>query len=415
MTSTDVLRPPPSDIKSRIKAWLMNWAMAHVGTVFRLLRAVWPIPHFGKFAAVTRYDDVKEVFASNSKFSVTYQAKLEVIMGKPQFFLGIDDDAQHNRATDAMRTVVRPADIPVRLVPAVLAAAEQAVAKAGGRIEVVDALVRQVTFDVLCDYFGTPDPPGADMRVWATRLFEFQFADPGNDPVLRKEVDVIAPAMQAHIQNLIDERKKSRGSKDDVLGRCIDKQAQGEPGFSDDDIRSALIGFVVGGLPQPPMVVPQALEQLLRRPAILAEAQQAAKDNDDKLLAGYLFEAMRFDPLAPGLMRIAAVDRTIAAATPRATKVAKGTSVLVAFSSAMMDERRIPEPRRFNPRRLPHEYMHFGFGMHTCFGIHINQALLPLMLKPLLKKDKFRRAPGRAGHLTKRGAFADTLSVEYLP
>ena len=79
----------------------------------------------------------------------------------------------------------------------------------------------------------------------------------------------------------------------------------------------------------------------------------------------------------------------------------------------MMDERRVPEPRTFDPRRLPHEYIHFGYGLHTCFGIHMNQALLPLMLKPLLKRPGLRRAAGAAGRLRKRGAFADQLHVEY--
>jgi cytochrome P450 len=79
----------------------------------------------------------------------------------------------------------------------------------------------------------------------------------------------------------------------------------------------------------------------------------------------------------------------------------------------MMDERRVRDPRRFDPRRLPHEYMHFGHGLHTCFGIHMNQVLLPLMLKPLLRRNGLRRAAGLAGHLSKRGAFADRLWVEY--
>ena len=46
----------------------------------------------------------------------------------------------------------------------------------------VDTLVRRVTFDVLGDYFGVPKPPDGDLRVWATRLFEFQFADRGTIP-----------------------------------------------------------------------------------------------------------------------------------------------------------------------------------------------------------------------------------------
>jgi cytochrome P450 len=230
---------------------------------------------------------------------------------------------------------------------------------------------------------------------------------------LRAEVDEIAPALRGHLQAQIEQRRAQGIRTDDVLGRCLEMQANAEPGFLDDQIRTALMGFIVGGPPQPPMVVPQALEQLLRRPDALAGAQAAARSGDDELLAGYVFEAMRFDPLAPALPRIALRDWVIAEGTARARKVPKGATVLAAFSSAMMDERRIPEPLRFNPHRLPHEYMHFGYGLHTCFGIHINRALLPLMLKPLLKQPGLRRAPGRLGELRKRGAFAEQLYVDY--
>ena len=103
----------------------------------------------------------------------------------------------------------------------------------------------------------------------------------------------------------------------------------------------------------------------------------------------------------------------IAAGTTHAVMVPEGASVIVAFSSAMMDERRVFEPRRFHALRPPSDYMHFGYGLHTCFGIHINHALLPLMLKPLLRRANLRRAPGGAGRLVKRGAFAERLWVEW--
>ena len=168
---------------------------------------------------------------------------------------------------------------------------------------------------MLGSYFGIPNPPGEDLRVWATRLFEFQFVDRANDPALRAEVDVLAPRLRAHVQGLMDARRASGLSQDDVLGRCLAEQAAGNKRFDDDWIRVALMSFVVGGPPQPPMVVPQALEQLLRRPDELAGAQQAARDNDDQLLAGYFFEAMRFDPLGPALPRLATQDTVIAAGT----------------------------------------------------------------------------------------------------
>jgi cytochrome P450 len=77
----------------------------------------------------------------------------------------------------------------------------------------------------------------------------------------------------------------------------------------------------------------------------------------------------------------------------------------------MMDRRRVPDPSRFDPRRPAGAYIHFGHGLHRCFGAAINQAVLPLMLKPLLKRPNLRRAPGRAGRLRKQGPFAAELHV----
>jgi cytochrome P450 len=404
----DVLRPAPTGLKGRLLASLMAWGMeTGLPLFFRFLRALRWNRRLGVVFA-TRYDEVREVFLNHQAFGVPYAEKLNVIMGGHPFFLSMDKAEDHDRDTEAMRKVMRVEDIPARLIPEVERLGERIVDEANGRLEVVDQLVRRITFEVYQEYFGIP---GGNLPLWATRLFEFQFV--ASDAALRAEVDIIAPALRKHIQGLMDARRASEVVKDDVLGRCLDMQKKGTPSFDDGQIRSSLMGFIVGGPPQPPMVVPQAMEQLLRRPEVLEQAQQAARDNNGELLAGYVFEAMRFDPLAPFMPRVAMRDSIIAKGTPREVSVPARAKVLVSFSSAMMDERRLPDPQKFNPRRLPHEYIHFGYGMHQCFGIHMNKALLPLMLKALLKRDNLRRAPGAEGHLRKRGAFADRLYVNY--
>ena len=408
LDSREVLRPGPGGFKQK----LMNWGMAAIPFGFRLMRRFKPILSLRGTIVTSRYDDVREVFQNDALFAVPYKEKLDVIMGGKPFFLSMGDTPAYHAGANAMRKVVRPEDVGARIAPACAEMSARIVAEAEGRLEVVDRLVRRVTFDLLGDYFGVPKPPNGDLRVWGTRLFEFQFADGGNDPALRAEVNEIAPALRDHIDAEIA-RRRTAPAKDDVLGRCLALQAAGEPGFSDVEIRTALMGFIVGGPPQPPMVVPQALEQLLRRPEALAGAQKAAQNDDDCILAGYVFEAMRFDPLAPALPRVATADGTLAAGTPRQTAVKKGAHVMAAMSSAMMDEREVPDPRRFDPSRKPPEFMHFGCGLHTCFGIHINKAILPGMLKPLLARPNLRRAPGAAGHLSKRGPFSDALHVCY--
>lgn len=407
--TADPLRPAGGGVKAR----LTDWALGQAPLAFRVLREVWPIPRGQGMALVTRNDDVREVFLRDADFGVTYREKLDVIMGGEPFFLGMPDGEAYRQAVGALRLAVPHEDIPARLAPAFERRAEEAVREAGGRIEVVDALVRRVAFEVLLGYFGVAAPADGDLRVWATRLFEFQFADPGDDRALRAEVDDIAPRLRAHIDGLIrDRREAEQGGSDDVLGRCLALQAAGKPGFADAQIRSGLIGLVVGGPPQQPMIVPQALEQLLRRPDALAGAVAAARAGDDALVAGHVFEAMRFDPIAPALPRVAVRDCTIAAGTRRAAPIKAGTTVFVGLASAMRDGRRVSDPEAFDPRRPPHEFMHFGHGLHECFAAAINRTVLPLLLKPLLRRG-VRRADGLEGRLRKRGPFAERLVVEF--
>jgi cytochrome P450 len=386
----------------------MRWGMAALPLVFRVLRGIRPILKLGKTYIVTRYDDVQEVFATDRAFGVPWKPKLDVIMGGEPFFLGMADGPDYRRETSTLRQAVRRDDVPM-LADRVEAMAQAIVDASGGRIDVVD-LVRTVSFGYLSDYLGVPEPEGGSLAVWGTRLFEYQFV--ASDAPLIEEVKRVAPLFRQHIQGVIEHRRLADDGPDDVLGRCLAIQSS-DPAFTDARIGTDLMGLIVGGPPQPPMVVPQAFEQLLRRPEALVGAQRAARGGDDELLRGYVREAMRFDPLAPGLPRTVLTDWTIARGTRHQRAVKPGATVIAAFASAMRDDRRVPDPERFNPRRQPHEYIHFGYGLHECFGVHINHATLHRMIKPLLRQHNLRRAPGLSGYLSKAGVFAKSLWVQF--
>ena len=144
----------------------MNGAMAAMPFGFRLMRRFKPILSLGGTLVTSRYDDVREVFQNDALFAVPYEEKLEVIMGGEPFFLGMGDTPAYRAGTDAMRKVVRPEDVGAAPRPRAASMAARIVAEAEGRLEVVDALVRRVTFDLLGDYFGVPNPPDGDLRVW---------------------------------------------------------------------------------------------------------------------------------------------------------------------------------------------------------------------------------------------------------
>lgn len=401
MTVADViLRPGPT----LLGQWLIDRARATLPFVFGLLRKHRPVLKLGNLYLVTRHEDVRTVFAEDASFGVPYREKLDVILGGEAFILGLSDGDEYRAGLAAMRSVVRRADLPL-LAADVTARAEAIVAAAPGRVDLVD-LVRTIAFDFVARYLGVASPSGAELYLWGTRLFEYQFV--GSDMPLKAEVAEIAPLMRGQLRREIERCRAAPAGRDDVIARCVAAQAAGKPGFSDAQIVAGMTGMLVGGPPQPPMVVPQAMEQLLRRPIALAAAQAAARADDDRALAAHLMEAMRFDPLAPWMPRVALAPRTVGGQT-----IPAGAKVLASIASAMRDERHLPEPERFDAGRSPDQYIHFGYGVHQCFGLEINRATLHLMVKPLLKRERLRRAPGRTGRLKKRGVFASALVVEF--
>jgi hypothetical protein len=54
--------------------------------------------------------------------------------------------------------------------------------------------------------------------------------------------------------------------------------------------------------------------------------------------------------------------------------------------------------------------------MHTCFGAHINHAIIPAMLKPLLVQQGLRRIAGDVGQIDTEGTpFPVHLWLEFRP
>jgi len=76
--------------------------MDHLDFIFRILRNFWPIPVIGKFALVTRFDDVEQVVSLSQGFVNPYNEKLDVIMDGHPFFLGMTNSEAYTRDTTNM-------------------------------------------------------------------------------------------------------------------------------------------------------------------------------------------------------------------------------------------------------------------------------------------------------------------------
>ena len=354
-------------------------------------------------AIVTRREDLTDVLSRDDDFGVVYGPRMEMITGGENFFLGMQDTARYTRDVSNMRLAVRRDDVTLRVKPILDAVAHDLVDRARGRIDVPQQLTQPAAARLLADYFGTPGPSEPLIAEWTTTLFWYLFIDLKADPTLDARAVADAAAFRAWMDGHIAARKASGVAKDDVLGRCLAMQAGGMPGMSDVDIRNNLIGLLIGELPTLSAAANLALDELLNRPKAFADACAAARNDDEDALGAHIFEALRFRPLNPLIYRRAMRDTWVATGRLRARHIRKDTMVMASNLSAMFDPIAIPDATSFRTDRPWETYILWGYGMHACFGAHINRAALPAMLKPLLARPNLRRAAGAEGQVDNAG------------
>ncbi len=362
---------------------------------------------------VTRFADVREVLDREADFAVVYEPRMRKITAGENFFLGMQDSPAYQHDVSAMRLAARREDVERIVVPFVAQRASETVARIGSRIDVPAELALPTIAQMVGRYFGTPGPSEREMIDWTTIMFWYLFVDLGADPAVERKAMAAAAACRDYLDQTIAARKASHSDREDVLSRCLDLQRAGMLALDDLAIRNNLIGLIIGAIPTISKAAVHALDQLLQRPAALAEAQAAARRDDDAALGRSLFEALRFNPVNPVIYRRALADTWIAARTLRSRRIPKDSLVFAANLSAMFDPWRLEDPKSFRTDRPWEHYILWGYGLHTCFGAHINRAVIPVLLRPLLAQGPVRRAEGAAGRIDTEGTpFPVHFSVE---
>lgn len=403
------------DVESFVSG-LKAYGAAHPEALFKILRRVQPILVWKEFALVTRFEDVQEVLERDDVFDVPYAERMKEITDGENFFLGMRDGVRYSRDHTNMLSVVRRSDVSNIVKPLVEELAKSYVAPAKTRMDMVTELTRRVPTNMVCRYFGLTEVAEKDLFEWTSALFWYLFLDQQSDPAVRDKALLASANLNRYLDARIAARQaqlaEGAAATDDVLTRCLGLSQQ-LPGLTHRDIRNNLVGLLIGAIPTTATSAALALDQLLERPEQLKGAHAAAVAGDHDLVARYVFEALRFRPMNPGIFRIVNRDFELARDQVRSTWLREGMTVVAATQSAMFDKLQLDDPDEFRIDRQPRDYLFWGYGLHTCFGQYINQVQIPGLLEPLLAKRGLRRAPGPEGQLQLAGPFAGSLVVTF--
>jgi cytochrome P450 len=367
----------------------------------------------GGTVLVLRDADVREVLDRHDVFRVPYLPRMEAIGGA--FILGWDPEATPRYQLEddwlsAAAHVARADDRDVARLAAgarTTSARQIEVARRSGGLDVVADLADPVLDEAIGEYFGIHTPRPTPRLQWARAVFYGVFLNFAGVPAVRRAAEAAAGRLHDQFVAAVDSRDPR---DDDVLGRLLAAQ---DPAHELDRAAVArnMVGLTTAWVAQVCRVLPLALDVLLDRDAELREARQAAREGDVARVGAYVWEAARFRSQNPLVPRRCVTDHTLASGTT----IRAGASVWAMLQSAMMDGRAVEKPSRFRVGRPDGEHLHFGEGLHRCFGEHIARTQVAEMATALLACDGLRRAPGARGRLRWEGPFPAGLGVLVAP
>jgi cytochrome P450 len=375
---------------------------------FALMRSVAPVLPLGKQVWVFRDADVREILRRDQDFTLRPINATNIERRIGPFLLSLDDGPQYQHEVGVLRSMVHQGDVArIRKFVRQLTAELGAELAREGSFDLVSRFTRLVPLRLLETYFGIPGPDPETMLAWNRILFWDIFLNQKNDPSVMQKAEQAAEAFNAYLTELIDftqsQLQSSATVADTLLSRMIRLQGSDAPSLDNDGIRRTLAGTLLGAEEPIAKACVNILNQFFQRPRILEQAVAAAEKDDLDTVSKLAFEAFRFHPNLPVIIRHAERELQIGPEGKRKRTIPQGKTVYAFIASAMFDRRQFPEPGRFRLDRKREDYLFFGHGLHTCYGNYINYLVIPEMIAALL------RIPGLKpkGKIQFEGTFPD--------
>lgn len=410
---------------------------------FAVLRVVRPAMIVGNTLVVTKASDVREVLERFDDFVLG--EVIEPGMPWGSFLMTVDWREQHQRERQMLQSMVSPAtDLStIRAIAADVCRSRIAGAAKTGKIDVVAELSDPVMVRIFADYIGVTPLAGDDGRMARAmrRLAGIIMVNPpSGSQAWRDSRNDMEDLTRQLLAQLAAGRSNAGGGPatppKTLLGRLKRRHGQSpRPEWFDDDwIRRYLTGLVATGGATVIRGVTHAVDQLLERPDALRRAAALSSQLDElearahastpiavreaQLAAAReplrlcIYEALRFRPMLPLLVRDCPRDTIIANGTPRARRVPAGTRVIAPPLAAMFDAEAFPNPAAFEERPID-SYFHFGFGPRRCFGKYIADIAMLEIVRALMRLPGLARAGGSKGQVAYDGPAPCSLVVTF--
>lgn len=328
------------------------------------------------FWAFTRFSDNYDAFVDPTTYSSSHGTSLE-FMDTPKPNTGLMiwmDPPRHTRYRKLVSKAFTPARIG-ELEPMIRRIACEYLDPLVGRprFDGVKDFTARLPMDVISTLLGIPE---SDRGMVQQRSNLMLHRDPGNPMPTQAAFDAQIELLK-YVSELIADRRRS--PKQDLMTRLVEVELD-EDGvrsrLSDDDIRMFFSLLATAGNETVTKLLATAFHELWRNPD-----QRRILVDDPGVIQSAVEETLRFDPPSQYQGRVTTREVSL-----HGKKIPKGAKVLLINGASGRDERKFPDPDRYDVRREIDFHLGFGYGRHVCLGAFLARMESKIALQEFLRR-----------------------------
>jgi cytochrome P450 len=363
LSSIPVSQLDPYSDDALAEPWQTYTALQNLGS------AVW-LEKYEMFA-LTRYDSVIRALKDASVFSSASGVMMNDQMN--QMLRGntlCSDGADHRRLRRITANPLAPAMLN-GLKQDITTKAEQIVDRlvAKGRFCAVTELATALPIDIVAGAVGLPQEGRERMLVWAEQMYNC--FGPLNDRA-RSAFPVLDEMMHYATTQAVRGKLKPGGWAEAILD-AVDR------GEADQAVRPALmIDYLGPSLETTISAIGSGVWLFARNPAEWLRVRETLS-----CVPSAINEILRMETPLQGYSRLVAQDYEMDEVTLPA-----GSRAIVFFGAANRDERKFPDPHRFDVARNAADQLAFGSGPHACIGLHLAKLEMTAIFRALATRVK---------------------------
>jgi cytochrome P450 len=319
---------------------------------------------------LSRYSDIYDAMMDWRTWSSAKGNLMDELPNRAGSTLGTTDPPHHDRLRGLISHAFVKRNLESLVGPIRQVACKHLDALAGRReFDFVEDFSSRVTTEIIFRILGLPPSDDRIVREKAVLMVQ-------TDPISRRKGPEHLAAyewMQDYAAKVIDERR--RQPQDDLMSQFVLAEIDGQR-LADREVLLTTTTLIMAGIESMGGFMTMLALNLADYPD--ARRAVAAQPN---LIPDAIEESLRFNTSAQRFRRCAQRDVTL-----HGQGIKAGEFACLAYGSGNRDERKFPEPDRYDIHRKPKGHLGFGGGVHGCLGAATARIAIGIVFKELLER-----------------------------